>query len=77
MKIAQNDDGSIDITFSDKDLKACKNNNNTIHLDQEMAKNCLNVLVHFASLVYKKLPEKYKNMMTPPNHPLIGREKKD
>ena len=41
MKIAQNDDGSIDITFSDKDLKACKNNNNTIHIDQEKTKHCL------------------------------------
>ena len=30
MKIAQNNDGSIDISFSDKDLEACKNNNNTI-----------------------------------------------
>jgi hypothetical protein len=75
MKIAQNDDGSIDITFSDKDLKACKNNNNTIHIDQETTKHCLNILVHFASIVYKKLPEKVKKIMTPPNHPLIGREK--
>jgi hypothetical protein len=75
MKIAQNDDGSIDITFSDKDLKACKNNNNTIHIDQETTKHCLNILVQFVSLVYKKLPEKVKKIMTPPNHPLIGREK--
>ncbi len=45
MKIAQNNDGSIDISFSDKDLEACKNNNNTIHLDQEKTKHCLNILV--------------------------------
>lgn len=75
MKIAQNNDGSIDISFSDKDLEACKNNNNTIHLDQEKTKHCLNILVHFASIVYKKLPEKVKKIMTLPNHPLIGREK--
>ena len=75
MKIAQNNDGSIDISFSDKDLEACKNNNNTIHLDQEKTKHCLNILVYFASLVYKKLPEKVKKIVTEQNNPLIGREK--
>lgn len=76
MKLAQNEDGSIDISFSDKDLEACKNNNNIIHLDAEKTKHCLNILVHFASLVYKKLPEKTKKIMTTADNPLIGREKK-
>jgi len=76
MKIDQNKDGSIDITFSDDDLKAIKKNNNTFHIDTLTLKHSINIIVKFCAKIIEKLPKKIKNMMSDDNNPVWGREKK-